>query len=110
MQILSLSGIGDYTASAISSIAFGERAAVLDGNVARVLARLGAIRGDLRGTKKWQALQKEADRLLAPDAPDHMRHWLAKGLTGIRLFTFGSTMSEQANWLDDPKSYPAVAG
>jgi len=36
-----------------------------------------------------------------------MREWRARGLTGLRLFTFGSTMSEQANWLDDPKSYPA---
>jgi predicted TIM-barrel fold metal-dependent hydrolase len=36
-----------------------------------------------------------------------MRHWLGKGLTGLRLFTFGSTMAEQADWLDDPKSYPA---
>ena len=35
-------------AAAILSIAFGEKHAVLDGNVARVLARLGAIRGDLR--------------------------------------------------------------
>jgi len=68
-QILSLSGIGDYTASAIASIAFGERAAVLDGNVARVLARLGAIRGDLRETKKWQALHEEANRLLDRNAP-----------------------------------------
>ena len=32
-----------------------------------------------------------------------------RGLTGMRLFTFGSTMSEQADWLDDPKSYPAWA-
>jgi len=45
--------------------------------------------------------------VLAPDAPERIRHWLGKGLTGLRLFTFGSTMSEQANWLDDPKSYPA---
>ena len=45
--------------------------------------------------------------VLAPDAPERMRFWLAKRLTGLRLFTFGSTMSEQANWLDDPKSYPA---
>jgi hypothetical protein len=36
-----------------------------------------------------------------------MRYWLDRGLTGMRLFTFGSTMSEQASWLDDPKSYPA---
>ncbi len=47
--------------------------------------------------------------VLAPDAPERMREWLGKGLTGLRLFTFGSTMSEQANWLDDPKSYPAWA-
>jgi L-fuconolactonase len=45
--------------------------------------------------------------VLAPDAPDRMRYWRGRGLTGLRLFTFGSTMSEQANWLDDPKSYPA---
>ena len=45
--------------------------------------------------------------VLAPDAPERMRYWRERGLTGLRLFTFGSTMSEQANWLDDPKSYPA---
>ncbi len=45
--------------------------------------------------------------VLAPDAPERMHHWRAMGLTGMRLFTFGSTMSEQANWLDDPKSYRA---
>src|SRR5690348_307001 len=45
--------------------------------------------------------------VLAQNAPETMRQWRAKGLTGMRLFTFGSTMSEQANWLDDPNSYPA---
>jgi L-fuconolactonase len=45
--------------------------------------------------------------VLAPDATDKMRHWMERGLTGMRLFTFGSTMSEQASWLDDPKSFPA---
>jgi L-fuconolactonase len=45
--------------------------------------------------------------VLAPDATVKMRHWMERGLTGMRLFTFGSTMSEQASWLDDPKSYPA---
>ncbi len=38
-----LPGIGDYTAAAIASIAFGERAIVVDGNVERVLARLVAL-------------------------------------------------------------------
>ena len=47
--------------------------------------------------------------VLAPDSQERMRHWCDQGLTGMRLFTFGSTMSEQADWLDDSKSYPAWA-
>src|SRR5260370_5822021 len=61
--------MGKYTAAAISSIAFGENHAVLDGNVARVLARLGAIRGDLREPRRWQALQTSADQLLEAKSP-----------------------------------------
>jgi len=66
---LLLPGIGNYTAAAILSIAFGGKQAVLDGNVARVLARLGAIRGELHESKNWQTLQKNADRLLDPESP-----------------------------------------
>jgi L-fuconolactonase len=44
--------------------------------------------------------------VLAPDAIEKLRHWMERGLTGLRLFTFGSTMSEQASF-DDPKSFPA---
>jgi len=68
-EALALSGIGVYTAAAILSIAYGKKMAVLDGNVARVLARLGAVRGDLRTGNRWQQLQKGADALLAPKAP-----------------------------------------
>ena len=39
-QLLTLPGIGEYTAGAIASIAFGKRAAAVDGNVLRVMARL----------------------------------------------------------------------
>src|SRR5712692_12103459 len=67
--VIALPGIGNYTAAAILSIAFGEKHAVLDGNVARVLARLGAIQGDLREQQRWQELQKNADRLLEPKSP-----------------------------------------
>jgi L-fuconolactonase len=45
--------------------------------------------------------------VLAADAPQRMRHWVGRGLTGMRLFTIGSTMPDQASWLDDPKTYPA---
>jgi A/G-specific adenine glycosylase len=61
---LALPGIGHYTAAAVLSRAYGEPHAVLDGNVARVLARLGAIRGDLRRPKRWRALAAAANGLL----------------------------------------------
>jgi A/G-specific adenine glycosylase len=66
---LALSGIGPYTGAAILSIAFNAEHAVLDGNVARVIARLGAIRGDLRESKRWQSVQKTADELLDRKSP-----------------------------------------
>ena len=68
-DVLALPGIGNYTARAILSIAFEKKHAVLDGNVARVLARLGAIRGDLRASQQWQKLQKSADAYLDGKSP-----------------------------------------
>lgn len=67
-EVMELAGIGEYTAAAILSIAFGEKLAVLDGNVARVMARLDAVRGDLRGPGRWKALQNRADELLAGES------------------------------------------
>ena len=68
-DVLALPGIGSYTAAAILSIAFEQKHAVLDGNVARVLARLGAVRGDLRESVRLQELQKCADAYLEPKSP-----------------------------------------
>jgi A/G-specific adenine glycosylase len=68
-EALALPGIGSYTSAAILSIAHGKKLAVLDGNIARVLARVGAIRGDLRAGNRWQQLQKTADGFLAPKSP-----------------------------------------
>jgi A/G-specific adenine glycosylase len=67
-EALALSGIGSYTAAAVLSIAYDVPLAVLDGNVARVLARLGAIRGDLRAPKRWAELSEAAQMMLAPRA------------------------------------------
>jgi A/G-specific adenine glycosylase len=65
---LALPGIGSYTAAAVLSIAYDVPLAVLDGNVARVLARLGAVRGDLREPATWRMLSEQAQRLLAVEA------------------------------------------
>ena len=68
-ELLALPGIGNYTAPAVLSIAFGEKLAVLDGNVARVLARIGTIGGYLRESQRWQGLQEMANSLLDPESP-----------------------------------------
>lgn len=69
VHALALPGIGHYTAAAILSIAFDLPVAALDGNVARVLARLFAIRGDLRAPKTWKHLAATAQRLVPRQSP-----------------------------------------
>ncbi len=59
-----LPGFGPYTAGAVASIAFDRRAAVVDGNVARVLARVFAIRGDLKSVTARARLWRLAESLL----------------------------------------------
>lgn len=92
-----LKGIGPYTAGAIASIAFGRRAAVLDGNVIRVLSRLTDLERDVTETETrrglWrlaqalvpaqragdynQALMELGQRICTPAAPDCHRCPLA---------------------------------
>ncbi len=60
---LALPGIGVYTAAAVLSIAYDVPLAVLDGNVARVLARVSALRGELRESKNWSALSDISRRV-----------------------------------------------
>ena len=63
--LLKLPGIGTYTAAAIAAIAFGERAAVVDANVERVVARLFAIDTPLPAGK---AEIRAATDAITPDA------------------------------------------
>ena len=64
--LLALPGIGSYTVGAILSLAFGQDAAVLDGNVRRVLARLFAIDHDPRQAETRQKMWRLAEELLPP--------------------------------------------
>lgn len=64
--LLRLPGIGDYTASAIASIAYNEPVVVMDGNVERVSARLLALEAPLPAAKV------EIRRFLEPIVP-HLR-------------------------------------
>jgi A/G-specific adenine glycosylase len=67
-----LPGVGDYTAAAVGSIAFGLRAAVVDGNVERVLARLRLVDEPVRKAAGKRRIQALADAFLNQQSPgDH---------------------------------------
>lgn len=71
-ELRTLPGIGPYTAAAVASIAFGVPVAALDGNVARVLARLHAIPGDPRIGAPRAAVAAAATAFLNRRSPgDH---------------------------------------
>lgn len=63
-QLQNLPGIGPSTAAAVASICFGERVAILDGNVKRVLTRYLGFDADLSMASNERALLKHATRLL----------------------------------------------
>lgn len=68
-QLLTLKGIGRYTAGAIASIAFDQPAPVLDGNVIRVLSRLSDLPDDVTTTTAQKYLWLLADELVPSARP-----------------------------------------
>ena len=66
-DVLALPGIGDYTAGAICSIAFGQKTPAVDGNVLRVVARLQADHSPIDSP----ARKKQVQALLAEVYPDN---------------------------------------
>jgi A/G-specific adenine glycosylase len=63
-ELAALPGIGRSTAAAIAAFCFGERAAILDGNVKRVLTRALGFAGDLALAAEQRALWQAAEALL----------------------------------------------
>ena len=75
-ELRKLPGIGDYTAAAIASIAFGERAAVVDGNVERVLLRV-AGRPEQPDRETLDFVQQFAQALMNAPAQEAENHGTA---------------------------------
>lgn len=65
-KLLTLKGVGDYTASAISSICFNEPQAVVDGNVYRVLARYYGIDIPINSTEGIKYFKALAEKVMDP--------------------------------------------
>ncbi|RAK02918.1 A/G-specific DNA-adenine glycosylase [Larkinella arboricola] len=63
-ELLKLPGVGTYTAAAIASFSFNEKAAVVDGNVYRVLARVFGVEADITTTLAKKTFAKLADQLI----------------------------------------------
>jgi A/G-specific adenine glycosylase len=68
-----LPGVGSYTAAAVASFAFGQRHAVLDTNVRRVLARL--VRGEEMPPRGASAAEVRLAEALLPAAPGRAARW-----------------------------------
>jgi A/G-specific adenine glycosylase len=64
-RLLRVPGIGPYSAGAISSIAFGQPSAIVDGNVIRVLSRHGGLGGDPNKSPLKALLWERAGQLVA---------------------------------------------
>ncbi len=87
-KIKELKGIGDYTAAAISSMAFNLPYAVVDGNVYRVLSRLFNIETPINSGKGKKEFQLLADELLIQKKP---------GLYNNALMEFGALWCKPQN-------------
>ena len=70
LELATLPGIGRSTASAISSFCFGERVAIMDGNVKRVLTRALGFAGDLAQSKNERLLWDQAQELVPDTSAD----------------------------------------
>jgi len=68
-SLKSLPGIGRYTAGAISSIAFNNRAPILDGNIKRVFSRLFNISTPLKTSETEEELWQIAENLIPTNSP-----------------------------------------
>jgi len=68
-----LPGVGSYTAAAVASFAFGQRHAVLDTNVRRVLGRL--VRGEQMPPRSASAAEVRLAEALLPEPPSRAARW-----------------------------------
>ena len=101
--LLALPGIGSYTAAAVASFAFGQRHAVLDTNVRRVLARLVAGQPWAAAASSSVAERRLAESLLPAEPAVAARWSVAVMELGALVCTAASPRCGTARW---PASAP----
>jgi A/G-specific adenine glycosylase len=115
-ELRALPGVGSYTAAAIASFAFGQRHAVLDTNVRRVLARLIGGSAWPRSTSVSVAETRLAESLL-PDVPAVAARWSVAVMELGALVCVAGTprcrecpLADQCAWLSAGRPDPAAVG
>jgi A/G-specific adenine glycosylase len=105
-ELRAIRGIGPYTAGAIASIAYDERVPLVDGNVARVLARVFGIELDIKSTAGTKLLWQRAGELMLA-----LPETRAPGDLNQGLMELGATLCspEQPRCLACPLSRTCVA-
>ena len=68
-EILSLKGVGPYTAGAVASIAFGKPVPAVDGNVFRVISRIGTIFDDITKSATRKLFESIVSELISQENP-----------------------------------------
>ena len=79
--LLKLSGIGEYTAGAVASIAYDVRVPAVDGNVLRVLSRLSGSYADIADPATKKSYREELLPLIPPSAGDFNQSLIELGAT-----------------------------
>ena len=87
-ELIKLKGVGDYTASAIASIAFNEVAAVVDGNVYRVLSRYYGIETAINSTAGIKEFKALATSIIDKEQPAEFNQ---------AIMEFGATQCKPKN-------------
>lgn len=70
-ELKKLPGIGPYTAGAVASIAFGQKAAAVDGNVLRVMSRIYGSDRDIADLKTRRLLENEIEATMPEETGDY---------------------------------------
>ncbi|MCI6714593.1 MAG: A/G-specific adenine glycosylase [Lachnospiraceae bacterium] len=96
-ELCKLSGIGSYTAGAISSIAFGNPVPAVDGNVLRILSRLRVDDRDILDAKVRKSIEEELRGVMPADRPGDFNQALME-LGAMVCIPNGMAKCEECPW------------
>lgn len=103
-EICTLKGIGNYTAGAISSFAFGIPKPAVDGNVLRVITRLTADDADIMKQSTKNKIEKKLEKVIPPSAASDFNQGLIE-LGALICVPNGQPLCEQCPLAEHCKAY-----